>query len=43
MKISRRFTDTLHARLIEPLNFIQVVMGPRQVGKTTGLRQLVAS
>lgn len=41
MEIIREFTQTLEERLSEPLNFIQVVLGPRQVGKTTGLRQLV--
>lgn len=41
MDIKRAFVDELARRLKEPLNFIQVVIGPRQVGKTTGLRQLV--
>jgi predicted AAA+ superfamily ATPase len=39
--IQRQFVAELSRRLREPLNFIQVVVGPRQVGKTTGLRQLV--
>ena len=39
--IKRRFTRSLQARLQEELNFIQVVLGPRQVGKTTGLQQIV--
>ena len=28
-------------RLNEPRNFIQVILGPRQVGKTTMIRQLL--
>lgn len=40
--IVREFTKTLIARLKEDLNFIQVVIGPRQVGKTTGLQQIVS-
>ena len=38
--IFREFSKKLEARLQERLNFIQVVTGPRQVGKTTGLRQI---
>jgi predicted AAA+ superfamily ATPase len=38
--IKRQFTRSLESRLREPLNFIQVVLGPRQVGKTTGLQQI---
>lgn len=41
-KIIRKFTTTLQERLAGELNFIQVVLGPRQVGKTTGLQQIVA-
>jgi len=41
MTIRRGFVDELCRRLRERLNFIQVVIGPRQVGKTTGIRQLV--
>ncbi|MBC8207007.1 MAG: ATP-binding protein [Kiritimatiellales bacterium] len=40
MEIVREFTAILEKRLKEDLNFIQVVLGPRQVGKTTGLRQI---
>jgi len=40
MEIIRDFTSVLEGRLQEDLNFIQVVLGPRQVGKTTGLRQI---
>ncbi len=32
--------ETLKSRLLEPKRFIQVVMGPRQVGKTTMVTQL---
>jgi predicted AAA+ superfamily ATPase len=41
MEITREFMHTLRERLTEDLNFIQVVIGPRQIGKTTGLRQIV--
>ena len=40
--ITRDFTHTLKTRLAEDLNFIQVVIGPRQVGKTTGLEQIIS-
>jgi predicted AAA+ superfamily ATPase len=39
--IERIFTKNLAKRLHEDLNFIQVVLGPRQVGKTTGLQQIM--
>jgi uncharacterized protein len=39
----REFVSVLNARLREPLDFIQVVIGPRQVGKTTALKQIVNS
>ncbi len=35
--------QTLASRLKEPRKFIQVVMGPRQVGKTTLVRQVVST
>jgi predicted AAA+ superfamily ATPase len=41
IEIKRNFTKILEKRLREKLNFIQVVLGPRQVGKTTGLQQIV--
>ncbi len=41
-EIERHFTRLLASRLREQLNFIQVVIGPRQVGKTTGLQQIIA-
>ena len=40
--ITRDFTESLRTRLAEDLNFLQVVIGPRQVGKTTGLEQIVS-
>ena len=43
IEIKRNFTRLLEERLQEKLNFIQVVLGPRQVGKTTGLQQIVKS
>lgn len=33
--------QTIKSRLEEPRKFIQVVMGPRQVGKSTVVRQVV--
>ena len=38
----RPIGDLLAARLSEPRRFIQVVAGPRQVGKTTLVRQVLA-
>lgn len=37
----RVYLKTLMARITEPRKFIQVVMGPRQVGKTTMISQLL--
>ncbi|MDX1998326.1 MAG: ATP-binding protein [Thermoanaerobaculia bacterium] len=34
-------TDVLERRLLEPRRFLQVVSGPRQVGKTTLVRQVM--
>ena len=40
----RRYTsDVLEGRLQEPRRFIQVLTGPRQVGKTTSVRQTLES
>jgi len=39
----RPVADVLAHRLDEPRRFIQVVAGPRQVGKTTLIRQILAS
>ncbi len=41
--IQRPFLNTLCARLQEPRRFLQVVAGPRQVGKTTLVRQVLAA
>lgn len=38
----RRFFQTITSRLKEPRRFIQVLTGPRQVGKTTLARQVLA-
>jgi len=38
----RPYLQVLKSRISEPRNFIQVVMGPRQVGKTTLVTQLTA-
>lgn len=37
----RKELPTLLKRLKESRNFIQVIVGPRQVGKTTLVRQLI--
>lgn len=37
----RELSQTLEERLREPRSFIQVVMGPRQTGKTTAIKQAV--
>ena len=39
----RRVFDTIAARLSEPRKFLQVIMGPRQVGKTTVVKQVLDS
>lgn len=39
----RYFVDQLGVRLAETSPLLQVVLGPRQVGKTTGVRSLLAS
>lgn len=36
----RSFVKLLLKRLDEPTHFIQILLGPRQVGKTTGVKQL---
>lgn len=41
--ITREFVGMLGRRLSEPHSLIQAVMGPRQVGKTTGIKQCLAS
>jgi predicted AAA+ superfamily ATPase len=42
-QITRSFTVELTARLKEKGALIQAVLGPRQVGKTTGVKQCLAS
>ncbi len=42
MTYQRPFVAQLVQRLQGPSPFIQVLVGPRQVGKTTGVRQLMA-
>ena len=37
MEISREFEETLAGRIQENLNTMQVILGPRQVGKSTGV------
>ena len=41
-QITRSFTIELTARLKEKGALIQAVLGPRQVGKTTGVKQCLA-
>lgn len=38
--ITRKYTNTLQKRIEEPYPLIQVLIGPRQVGKTTSLKQI---
>ena len=40
---TRAYSDILRARLAEPRRLIQVVAGPRQVGKTTLVRQVTST
>ena len=42
IEIEREQVRYLSARLSEPRRFMQVVAGPRQVGKTTLVRQALA-
>lgn len=39
----RKVFDTIFKRLSEPRKFVQVIMGPRQVGKTTVVKQVLDS
>ena len=39
----RELSKILENRLSEPRKFIQVVMGPRQTGKTTAVKQALES
>ncbi len=38
--MERAFIFELKERLVDPAKFIQIILGPRQVGKTTGVMQL---
>lgn len=40
IEINRTFESTLTKRLAEVPNFIQIVLGPRQIGKTTGMSKV---
>lgn len=41
MEFKRFFYNELKSRIEKELNFIQVLLGPRQVGKSTSLKQLM--
>lgn len=43
VKIDRDFTNLLKKRLEEPLKFIQVILGPRQIGKTTAIKDILST
>lgn len=43
MEYIRKQYDTLKIRILEPRKFIQVLAGPRQVGKSTLVNQVLAS
>jgi predicted AAA+ superfamily ATPase len=43
MEIRRDIVDLLLSRLAEEPNFIQAVIGPRQVGKTTAVKQVLSA
>lgn len=38
----RHHINEVHKRIVEPLLFIQVIVGPRQVGKTTMVNQMLS-
>lgn len=40
--LEREFVKEIHSRIIEKSPLMQFVIGPRQVGKTTGIEQLLA-
>lgn len=42
MMYQREITKTIGQRLREPRRFLQVIVGPRQVGKTTAIQQVLA-
>ncbi len=39
--MERAYLQTIKSRIFEPRMFIQVIVGPRQVGKTTMVNQLL--
>lgn len=41
MQITREFEDIIHTRLSYNARFIQAIIGPRQVGKTTGIKAVL--
>jgi predicted AAA+ superfamily ATPase len=43
MEIIRSYLKPLIKKIKEPRRFIQVLMGPRQVGKTTLVNQLLST
>jgi len=43
MEFRRDFVETLEQRILEPRAFIQIVMGPRQTGKSTAVKQALDS
>lgn len=43
LMFKRKEFEIIRSRLMEPRHFIQVVLGPRQVGKTTTIRQVLAT
>lgn len=40
--LTREFTKVLQKRLMEPAPLLQILLGPRQVGKTTAAQQILA-
>ncbi len=40
--IKRQFIDIIHGRLKQKSPLLQILLGPRQVGKTTGMKQLMS-
>ena len=42
MEYIRKQFDTLKERILEPRKFMQVLAGPRQVGKSTLVNQVLA-
>jgi uncharacterized protein len=42
-KFKRTFVKDLSERLLQPVSYIQLVAGPRRIGKTTAVQQILAS